>query len=541
MVSSTRQAIACIFAIFSVALIAHAQTTPAKEPTGTITGTVTIKGKGTPGVIVMLRREDPNRNGREYSGPKDVTDNDGNYRIANVPPGSYKIAPVAKAFVPTNDFEGDKVLIVNKGDTIEHIDFVLVRGGVVTGKVVDAEGRPMVEEWVSLVRTAQDGTPQLFRGSPTDDRGVYRIYGVRPGSYKVAAGRGEDSFQSGMPRPYRRTYYPSADNAAEATAVEVTEGGETKDVDITFTRTVSTYSATGRVVDGETGQPVANVSYGITRYEERGSSGMFGDKVTNSRGEFKLTDLSPGKYGVSISPTPGNDLRFDDLRFEIIDQDVTGLVVKAIKGGSISGVVVFEGFEDKAQRGQFNGVWVGAGIEGTRQRASSQLGEDGSFTLRGLGEGTVNFHLYSNRITNVGVLRIERDGVIQSLRGVVVKERENVKGIRIVAQLGNASIRGKLDVENGTLTSDARFHVWARPVGVESGSWVGSNARQQVDERGQFVIEGLTAGTYEIEAAVTFSSTKLGYLARKQQVVVTAGTTTTLNITIDLKSQPTKY
>ena len=36
MVSSTRQAIACIFFIFAIAVCAQAQTVPAKDPTATI-------------------------------------------------------------------------------------------------------------------------------------------------------------------------------------------------------------------------------------------------------------------------------------------------------------------------------------------------------------------------------------------------------------------------------------------------------------------------------------------------------------------------
>jgi hypothetical protein len=67
----------------------------------------------------------------------------------------------------------------------------------------------------------------------------------------------------------------------------------------------------------------------------------------------------------------------------------------------------------------------------------------------------------------------------------------------------------------------------------------GSNIRPQVDARGQFVIEGMTAGTYEIDAGVYLSTAKLVYRAKRQQVVVTAGATTTLNLSVDLSATPT--
>ena len=53
MVSSGRQAIACILLILGVAIYSHAQTTSAKEPTASISGKVTLKGKGVPGIVVI--------------------------------------------------------------------------------------------------------------------------------------------------------------------------------------------------------------------------------------------------------------------------------------------------------------------------------------------------------------------------------------------------------------------------------------------------------------------------------------------------------
>lgn len=541
MVSSTRQAIACIFAIFSVAVAANAQITPVKEPGATITGKVTLKGKGLPGVVVVLRPKNQSRSGRDYSGPKGVSDEEGNYRILNVPPGNYGILPVARAFVRGEEEEKERLLIVNKNETIEHVDFTLVRGGVITGKIVDAEGRPVVEESVYLARATDNQPVYPPYNCSTDDRGVYRVYGVPPGSYKVAAGRGEETFQSGLPRPYKRTYHPSVDDPAQATVVEVSEGAEIKDVDITFTRTVSTYSATGRVVEAETGQPLANINYGITRYREGGSHSMGGGWVTNNRGEFKLGNLSPGKYSVDISLTPESDLRAEQLRFEIVDQDVVDLVIKAAKSASISGVVVFEGADEKTVREQLNGTWISASIEGSPRAggASARIAENGTFHIKGLTGGTANLYVFSNTM-GIQIERVERDGVIQP-KGIVLREREHITGIRIVTQLGNATLRGKIEVENGTAPPDGRFYVWVRRIGEDSMvMYSGANMGPQVDQRGQFIIEGMTPGTYEVVAGMYLGSTKMNYVSKRQQIVVTAGTTTNVNVTVDLNSTPIK-
>ena len=532
--SSTRQALACIFSIICVALTAYSQTTPVKEPGGTITGKVTIKGKGASGIIVALRQTDRGMSRREYSGPKGVTDNDGNYRIANVPPGSYRAVPVAKAYVPEG--ESEKVLIVNRGDLIERIDFALIRGAVITGKVVDAEGRPVVDEWVSVLAAPDNKSVYAGQSSNTDDRGVYRIFGLPAGSYRVAAGR-DDSF-SGVLRPYARTYHPSVSDPAQATVVEVSEGGEAKDVNIALGPTLSTYTARGRILD-ETGQPLANMEHGITRIENNGASTQTGGYVTNSRGEFKIENLSPGKYKIPESSRADSDLRFDESPFEIVDQDVNGLVIKGTRAGSISGVVVFEGLDEKT-REQIERSWIVAAVAGAAGRTrnvSAMVERDGSFHIRGVGGGAITFTIYSGR--EVRVERVERDGA-QQPRRIMMQEGEHLKGLRVIAQFGNATLRGKVEVENGTLPADARFFVWARLVSEDpSTRYSGINQSPQVDARGQFLVSGLMGGTYEIEAGVFFPSAKLGYTARKQ-VVITAGATTTVNVTVDLNSTPIK-
>lgn len=534
MVSSARQAIACIFAIICIAVTANAQNTPVKEPGGTITGKVTVKGKGAPGITVVLLPSE-RRTRREYSGPRAVTDDDGNYRIVNVTPGSYRVIPVARVYVPAENADREKVLIVNKGDTIENIDFTMIRGAVITGKVLDAEGRPVVEEGVSVF-TDSENRNYAASSSMTDDRGVYRIYGLYPGSYRVAAGR--DESMSGVLRPHSRTYHPSASDPAQATVVELSEGGEAKDVDITFSRKIPTYTARGRVVDGDTGQPLANVDYGITRIEKNGSSSRTGGHRTNSRGEFKIENLSPGTYSIPVSSGADNDLRFEEAPFEIVDQDVNGLVVKGNRGGSISGVVVFEGVDDGKTREQIDHWWVMASVEGPPGQpkfTSGKIASDGSFQLRGLAGGTLTFSIHSER--QVRVERIERDGVPQTGR-IVIQEREHIKGLRVIVQLGNGSLRGRIEAVNGTLPADARFSLSARIVGQDlERRFSGVNLMPRVDARGQFIVEGLMPGTYDVEAGVYSPSAKLGYIGTKQ-VVVAQGGTTTVNITVDLSSTP---
>src|SRR6185503_12871888 len=193
MISSTLKIAGCVFAI---TLIIHAQNSSQKTPSGgsTISGKVTLKGNGLPGIPVGAR---PQSNGRPIPPLVATTDQDGNYRISNVPAGQYDIMTAAPQFVPIAR-DRSKRLIVGEGETIENVDFALVRGGVITGKVVDGDGRPVIEENIE-VSVFEPANPEMYMNvvmaGGTDDRGIYRIFGVVPGKYRVAAGTPEDRMQ----------------------------------------------------------------------------------------------------------------------------------------------------------------------------------------------------------------------------------------------------------------------------------------------------------------------------------------------------------
>jgi hypothetical protein len=95
----------------------------------------------------------------------------------------------------------------------------------------------------------------------TDDRGVYRIYGLPAGHYKLSAG--DEGRGSGVMRAagyYPRTYYPDSSEIGKAAIIDVSEGGETKNIDIKLGRRALTYTVSGRIVDAEGGQPLLESS-----------------------------------------------------------------------------------------------------------------------------------------------------------------------------------------------------------------------------------------------------------------------------------------
>jgi hypothetical protein len=125
-----------------------------------------------------------------------------------------------------------------------------VKGGAITGRVIDPNGEPVIGIEVNdiMIRDA-DGNALQFRFSGqrafTDDRGVYRLYGLRPGSYIVAANW--HKYDAGISSRYHgeaTVFYPSStiDTAVE---IAVASGSEATGVDILYP------GEPGRVVSGK--------------------------------------------------------------------------------------------------------------------------------------------------------------------------------------------------------------------------------------------------------------------------------------------------
>jgi len=534
----------------SLRVFAQTQVTPkTAKSLGSVSGKVTIKEKGAPGVVVALHR--PNFFNPFEPTPRATTDQDGNYKINNVEAGAYQVVFGAVGYVPANNISRSHNIVVGDGENIENINFALVRGGVITGRITDADGRPVIQQAVQLFRADVLDQPgqqnqtqqrQSINESITDDRGIYRMFGLNPGRYKVAAGRGDFAFGYSSNRGsvhYKEVFYPDTQDYAKATVLEVGEGSESNGIDISLGRPVESFSASGRVIEGEKGQPVANKQLAMQR--------LAGDVVeylpqflsTNGLGEFTAEGLTPGKYGVSLMSELNGAMRAENTSFDIIDSDVTGITVRIVKGASINGIVVLE-TDDKRAYATLTQLEIQAYVQPshglvTGSFSHATIGGDGSFRIGGLPAGTVSMGISPSngmsQMKGLGLSRIERDGVTQA-RELEVKEGEQVTGVRVIVNYGTAKLTGVVTIENGPLPDGARIFVRL----VKSGE--ASDLRQSgVDERGHFLVDGLPSGSYEITASIVGGSAKPPRSV-KQTVVLDDGGTTDVNITLDLASGP---
>jgi protocatechuate 3,4-dioxygenase beta subunit len=431
-----------------------------------------------------------------------------------------------------------------EGETIEKIDFALVRGGVITGRVTDADGRPVIGEQVRLAPAGQSDarTGSLFNNPfmyLTDDRGIYRIYGLQPGRYLVSIG--EDS-KGGMVRMgaaragvYTRTFHPNVTDETKATVIELMEGTEATGVDITLGRRTETYAVAGRVVDAETGKPINGISmgYGSLREGDKQMGGFGIGTRTDEDGRFHFEGLVPGRYAVFTVSREQSDSYSLPAPFEISDADVTNLTVKVRRGVTLSGVAVIEGTNDRAILAKVAGLRINHWPESESLVAptfgeGTRINADSSFVITGLSPGKVRLML-SEWPPQKGftLVRVEREGVEQRAGMIEIPSSGQVAGVRLVFEYGTGVIRGQVRVENGALPENAYLFVSARRPSQTEPTLPGA----QVDARGRFLMEGLPSGEYELRLGGNLSGQRIAPLIQK--VNVTNGTETQATFVID--------
>lgn len=554
MLTLTRQifAVTILLGIVNIPLTVRSQTqADRKERTGSVSGQVTVNGKAAPGIVVSLRQNES----RTPSEPtyRGTTDGEGNYQISGVPAGNYRVAPLAPVFV-LNDanvsISSGKLLLIAAGEVIEGIDFALVRGSVITGRVTDSEDRPLIEQRVDVIPMEPGGSNwfgYLRRMDfQTDDRGIYRIFGLPRGRYKVAVGESENSHYSGYRRGvrYKQTFHPNVNDPDKAAIIELGEGTEATNVDISVPQTLQLYSAKGRIVNGGTGEPLANIQVGLTRIFKEGSSSGSGGNKSDAQGEFLIENLHPGKYSVTIHTPPESDLHADAVGFEIVDQDVAGLLIRTRKskeGVSLAGIVVLEGSQ-KADTANFNEFYlsISAHSEAANDwRMSTTLGHDGGFSFESLSfPSQIYFSLdespYDANPRNINrryaVSRVERDGVIQP-NIIQLQNGDHIKGLRIVIVAQPAGvIRGEVQVVNGPLPAGARLIIRLRRSGEPY-----SIRQTETDSRNHFLIAGLAAGSYELSANAYVPGSQQRWPTVKQLVHVEEEAVNDVTISFDLK------
>src|SRR6476620_10004487 len=148
---------------------------------------------------------------------------------------------------------------------------------------------------------------------------MYRIYGLPAGKYLVSV----SDFGRFPERHDRRTFYPDTIDQKRAVEVQVTAGSESTGIDIRRAHPQQTYSITGRLVEQDTGKPVAGVTIAFSGWND----GRQGFITTDRKGMFKIEDCVMGNYEIKITTTSLQTKGYynDPVTVQVSDADITDL------------------------------------------------------------------------------------------------------------------------------------------------------------------------------------------------------------------------
>jgi uncharacterized repeat protein (TIGR01451 family) len=183
--------------------------------------------------------------------------------------------------------------LTSADDTAENTNFTLEVGGKITGVVTDAvSGLPVANIRV-IARDYDTNMGGAVVWSQAD--GSYTIPALAPGDYRVFT---RDT--NWTPPNYARMYWNNTDNRRDATRVPISLGVTVPNIDFALP---PGGSIAGRVLDQDSGLPVAYHSVGAWRTNGRSGDGA----CTDSDGYFQIIGLAFGTYYVDAGGWDCND------------------------------------------------------------------------------------------------------------------------------------------------------------------------------------------------------------------------------------------
>jgi len=461
-----------------------------------------------------------------------VTDGEGKFQVVGLDPAAYQIWAGVPAYTATpRDPDSTQAPYYRVGESVE---LALIKGGVITGTVTTSAGEPVVAVRVAAYMLRDgNGQPPRYGGAfseqATDDRGVYRIYGLATGTYIVSAGGPKNftNFNVDEYETHAPTYAPSStrDNAAETDV----RAGEETNVDIRYR------GEPGHVISGFANEPrnIATPSGFTIRLSSVVNGVSQGTQLSyqlpGSRG-FAISGIADGDYDVTAETFfPGGEVAISEpRRIKVRGADVTGIELATKPLGLLSGRVALEESKVPDCKGKRRPVFAETLVgpwhnEGDATKDKPQfiwsLGipttpdKQGDFLLRNIAPGQYRLNIrffakywYLQSISSPGSIAtgsrtIPANRSNDAARNwTTIKSGERVSGLLITLAEGAASVQGQIKTTENQKLPGARLFVYMVPAEGEKAEDVLRFFAVLVSTDGSFALNNLPPGRYWVIA-----------------------------------------
>ena len=323
--------------------------------TGTVRArVVTSDGAAVPGASVRLSAKGPTWS---YSG-SDTTSSDGSASFDCLRASDY-IVEVSKRSYVVERFGDRRALrmsaTVREGQLNELPVVVLRRLAAAVGTVADEHGEPMEGVTVRALAVryvnGRSSTVPAGAEAQTDDRGQFRVYGLQPGAYLLAASVDVvPSGASGDASAYVPSYFPGTADAGSAEHVRI-EAGDVTGLDLLFAPSPAA-RVSGVALDSE-GHPVRGRAQLLVSQRSGGAAREPVETPIGAGGEFVLSSVPPGDYVVHAIRPAGLGLRTEigSTHVSITRGSPPPLTIRTSPGITIAGRIVLEDAERRSLSG----------------------------------------------------------------------------------------------------------------------------------------------------------------------------------------------
>ena len=288
------------------------------------------------------------------------TDSAGKFAMKDIEPGKYRLSVNRNGFVAANygargPMRPGTTLSLVRGQSLKEVTFRLTPHGVIAGRIFDEDGEPVPYARIQLLTYRYlQGKKQLSNagGASSNDLGEYRVFGIAPGKYYLSAMAGNMNFmyaqdRSAAPQPeedYVATYYPGTIDASTAVALEVTAGGQLRDIDLRLSK-AHTIRVKGHVTYSLPGRQRVTIYMQPRNPAMGGMMGPMRPSQADAKGNFELRGVAPGAYYLTAAINDGNRSYQARMPVDAGRNQIENLELTVRPGIEITGRVRIEGAE----------------------------------------------------------------------------------------------------------------------------------------------------------------------------------------------------